>query len=144
MPRADRPPASPGRLPGRPPEGRDPGAGQDTLDGLGDVEAYRPGPGAVQRAVEASVEAAKAAGRLGLIEGALSAVAVEQGRAVDLAVRRNDPYAISQTTRALLSILDRLGLAPSAAAPAPAAGGDALDAFLAGLRGPQVGDPADA
>lgn len=143
MPRADRPAPSPGRLPGRPAEGRDPGAGQGALDGLGDVEAYRPAPGSVQRAVEASIEAAKAAGRLGLIEGALSAVAIEQGRAVDLAVRRHDPYAISQTTRALLSILDRLGLAPQAAA-APAPGGDALDAFLAGLSGPQVGNTPNA
>lgn len=140
MPRAD---PSPGRLPGRPPEGRDPGAGQAALDGLGDVESYRPAPGSVQRAVEASIAAAREAGRLGLIEGALSAVAIEQGRAVDLAVRRHDPYAISQTARALLSILDRLGLAPTPGPAAPA-GGDALDAFLAGLSGPTVGDGAVA
>lgn len=135
-----RPSPSPGRPPGRPPEGRAPSSGQGALDGLGDVEAYRPSAGSVQRAVEASIEAARGGGRLGLIEGALSAVAIEQGRAVDLAVRRHDPYAISQTTRALLSILDRLGLAPTPA-PATPAGGDALDAFLAGLSGPQVGDP---
>jgi len=141
MPRSDRPPPSPGRPPGRPAEDRTPSTGQAALDGLGDVEAYRPAPGSVQRAVETSIEAAKASGRLGLIEAALSAVAIEQGRAVDLAVRRHDPYAISQTTRALLAILDRLGLAPTLTAPSTDEG-DPIGAFLAGLTGPQVCDPA--
>ncbi len=133
---------SPGRPPGRPPEDRSPGDGQEALDGLDDVRPYAAGPGAMARAVEASVEAARATGRLGLIEVALSALAVEQARAVDLAAGRRDPYAVTQASRALLSILDRLGLAPSPSAPAPSAEADGLEAFLSGLRGPTVGDAA--
>lgn len=133
-----------GRPPGRPVEDRTPGPGQDALDGL-DVEAYRPGPGSMARAVEASITAAQAAGRLGLIEGALSALAVEQARAVDLAAGRRDPYAMTQASRALLSILDRLGLAPAATPAGPAApADDGLEAFLSGLRGPTVGDASHA
>lgn len=135
-----RPDPSPGRPPGRPPEGREPGAGQAALDGLGDLADYRPASGSMARAVESSIAAARDAGRLGAIEFAISALAVEQARALDLAAGRRDPYAMTQASRALLSILDRLGLAPAAAPAAPTPGGGELDAFLAGLRGPQVGD----
>lgn len=142
MPRSDRPAPSPGRLPGRPPEDRSPLTGQDALDGMADPDAFRARAGSIERDVAASVDAARDAGRLGLIEAALSSAAIAQGRAVDIAVSRRDPYAISQTTRALLSLLDRLGLAPAAPDPSSSGEADEIGAFLAGLSGPQVCDPS--
>lgn len=140
MPRADRPPTSPGRLPGRPVQDRTPGAGQDALAGLGDPTPFQGPRGQMVRDVASSIEEAKRTGRLGLIEGAMCGLALGQARAYDIAASRQDPYAMTQAGRALLSILDRLGLAPAPAAQAPAGGGE-LEAFLAGLSGPTVGDP---
>ena len=75
------------------------------------------GRGAVRR-VEAAVVAAVDEGvRQGVVtslDGGLAALAVACGRAVDVALTRNDPYGVAAAAQRLTECLTRLKLDPSA------------------------------
>lgn len=98
--------------------------GQATLD-VGDPAALM-GPeraGSVRAAVRAAADEAIKRGDLDAVDGAVIAVAVALGQAVDVGLTRQDPYAVSQAGRDLSAVLARMRLDPVSRG----AGGDAFD-----------------
>ena len=86
--------------------GPDKGA-QGALD-LGGADLY-----GKARRVEQATEAAVKAARLDDVDQAAAALAVELGRAVDVASTRKDPYGVATAARELRETLTRLRLDPA-------------------------------
>ena len=82
-------------------------AAQGALD-LGGANLYGK-PRRVEQATEAAVKAA----RLDDVDQAAAALAVELGRAVDVASTRKDPYGVATAARELRETLTRLRLDPA-------------------------------
>lgn len=80
---------------------------QGALD-LGGANLYGK-PRRVEQATEAAVKAA----RLDDVDQAAAALAVELGRAVDVASTRKDPYGVATAARELRETLTRLRLDPA-------------------------------
>ena len=98
---------------------------QEALPGL---EVAAPAAGYLQRLVKESVEAAALDDRDKALAGAAEAAA----RAVDLAQKQGNVFAITAATRELRETLRQLGLDPSAPSRT-ASVGDAAEKFLAEL-----------
>ena len=110
---------------------------------MADTTPYKSGHGSMAAATAETIEAATAAGRLGPLDRAAAALAIECAAAVDIARGRHDSYAIATATNLLLKILDRLGLLPAAPKDAGGDNGrhdDELAGFLAGLSAPEMGN----
>lgn len=104
------------------------GDGQAMLD-TGGADLYGP-----VRRVERACQAAVAAAALDPVDQAAAALAIELGRAVDIASRRPDPYGVAMAGRELAAVLARLRLDPVSRGVKDA--NDELDDFLATLSAP--------
>jgi hypothetical protein len=93
--------------------------------------------GRVESAVNASVRAARAAGQLGELDGALVVLARSQARSVDLAEAARDVWAHARAGGELRETLRRLRLDPMSRG----ANRDSLADFLRDLSRPEPATP---
>lgn len=86
--------------------------GQQDHGEQGELFGAEQGATGRQGRVESAVRAAIAAAALDDRDGGAAELAAASGRAVDVAVMRNDPYAVAQAGRELSAQLTRLRLDP--------------------------------
>jgi hypothetical protein len=95
----------------------------------------------VESAVTAAVQEGIRQGIVTTLDGGLAALAVECGRAVDVASGRHDPYGVAAAAQRLAEALTRLRLDPSAR---EAGRPDGVSQLLAQLAQPSLGDAAQS